>query len=104
MAIAGNGLYFIAAAQVTDLVTFYATASVVPIENEVDPIARLAVGLLGIGGVLILKCAALAGLLWAATRLRAAPDWVRLTGLSFAIGAGLSGAAANLVVLAVALR
>ena len=99
-----KGLYAVIAAQLADLVTFYAAAAVLPIENEVDPLARLAVSLFGLGGVLVFKIAALGGLLWAATRLRTAPEWVRLTGFSFAVGAGLSGAAANLVALSVALR
>jgi len=97
-------LYLVAAAQLADVVTFYAAAAVIPIEHELDPIARLAVATAGLGAVLILKIAALGAMLWITTLIRGAPDWARITGLSLVIGAGLAGAAANLVALLVALR
>jgi hypothetical protein len=97
-------LYAVAAAQLADVVTFYAAAAIIPLEHEVDPLVQGLVAVGGIGAVLILKIVVLGGMLWLITRMRAAPDWVQITGLSLVIGAGLSGAAANLVSLSVALR
>lgn len=100
MASANRDLHLIVAAQLADLVTFYAAAAIVPVERELNPIAQATIAVVGLGGVLLVKVIFLGGFLWAATRIRGAPDWVRLTGLGFALGSGLAGAAANLVSLA----
>lgn len=85
-------------AHLADLVTFLAAASVLPIEGEGNPLARYAYSHAGPWGVVALKVAGIALVLWV---LNGVAD---STGKSIAVGViaamGLLGAATNLGALA----
>lgn len=100
-----TGLVFVAIAQLADLVTFYATASVAPITLEINPLVRgayaispllaLAVKLVGILVLLVLVDRL--------TAPRHSPVWMRVAAPVLVAAPALAGAAANVLVLFVVL-
>lgn len=98
-------LVLVAAAQLADLVTFFAAASVIPISNETNVLAGAAWNLAGPIGVMSLKLAALIPSLMIVDRLsHVRVRWVPLAAVSIPAGIGLAGAAGNVAALLAALR